>query len=215
LSVPHAPGLGVPCPHCGQAHTRCIGHRESKTDGHVFPCGRVNSDGHVQCYAHGGPRTSKARQRARKAAIKPRAKAVNEVLATLTGLGIDVSVTDPLDALIAQLSESAAVSAFLLERCRELGVDTAGDLLVGPERLSMHPLWLAWREESDRTAKFAELALRAGVAERQVRVIEQQASLFADLLRRVLDDPALGLTPDQRQIGRRVAASQLRLVASS
>jgi hypothetical protein len=140
---------------------------------------------------------------------------MSEVIATLGGLGIDITVIDPLDALIAQLSESAAVTAFLGDRCRELGLDVQGQQVVGSERLVLHPLWIAWREEGDRTARFAELALRAGVAERQVRVIEQQAALFADLMRKVLDDPDLGLSDAQRQAGRRIAATHLRLVGSS
>lgn len=211
--TPHAPGLNVECPHCGQVHTRCIGHRESKVDGHIFPCGRINSDGHQACYGHGGPRTSKARTRARKAAIRPRSKATSQAIATLEVLAVPIE-TNPIDALMGLLAKSNALVLLLEEEWAKLARPQGGEL-VTTERLAMHPLWGAWREESEREARFADLLVRAGFQERQVRVIEQQATLFADLVRKVLDDPDLGLSDAQRQTGRRIAATQLRLVGGS
>jgi hypothetical protein len=222
MSTPYAPGLGVSCPQCGQVHLRCLGHRESKADGHVFPCGRTNSDGNQACYTHGGPRSSKARQHARRAAIKPRSKALSTAIATLNQLGIPME-TDPLEALIGQLSESAGIVAIFRERLQALRIPKAGeggglDAIFGPDHtgdLAPHILLALYNEERERFAKLAKLALDAGVQERQVRVIEQQATLFADLMRKVLDDPTLGLSEIQRQTGRRIAASHLRLVGSS
>lgn len=146
---------------------------------------------------------------------------MSEALATLNALGVPIE-TDPLDALMGQLGESAGIVALFRERLQQLRIPEAGDpgdmgalwhASIGG--LSPHILLKLYNEERERFAKLADLALRAGVAERQVRMLEQQAALFADLLRRVLDDPSLALTPEQRQIGRRVAATQLRLVGSS
>src|SRR5260221_162546 len=126
MSVPHAPGLGVSCPECGQVHLRCIGHRESKGDGHLFPCGRTNSDGQEACYTHGGPRTPAKRQRARKRGISKRSKAMDDTLAVLNVLGVPID-TDPLDALRSQVAESAGIVAFFRERLQQLKVPDVTD----------------------------------------------------------------------------------------
>jgi hypothetical protein len=226
MSTPLASALGADCPHCGQVHTKCLGHRESKVDGHVFPCGRFNSDGHPQCFTHGGPKTPKSRQRARRVAIKPRQRAMTETIKALNALGVPIE-TDPLDALTGQLAESAGIVAVLrehLQRLRIPDVTDPKDGLGGTDALWVptfgggmvpHVLLGMYNDERERFGKLADLALRAGVAERQVRIMEQQASLFAELLRKVLDDPELNLSPAQRQTGRRIAATQLRLVGSS
>jgi len=138
---------------------------------------------------------------------------MTEVLATLNALAVPIQ-TDPLDAMLGQLAESAGLVDFLRERCNLLNLPTEGDL-VTDERLAMHPYWIEWREESERMVKFGELLVRAGFQERQVRVVEEQATLFADLMRNVFDDPTLGLSEAQRQTARRIAASQLRLVGGS
>jgi len=134
-------------------------------------------------------------------------------VATLGTLAIPV-VTDPFDAMAGQLAESMGLVVFLRNQCDLLGLPTDGDL-VTDERVAMHPYWQEWRAEAERAVRFADLLARAGFTERQVRVIEQQAVLFADLIRKVLDDPSLGLDETQRQTGRRLAAAQLRLVAGS
>jgi hypothetical protein len=54
-------------------------------------------------------------------------------------------------------------------------------------------------EERDRGAYYAKLALSAGIAERQVRVAEKQGAMLAVLLTAVRDDPAIGLTPQQKE----------------
>jgi len=68
-------------------------------------------------------------------------------------------------------------------------------------------------QERDRCAGFAAKAIAAGLAERQVRLAERQGTLMADLLRRVLTDPALGLTEEQRGAVPDVARRHLALVA--
>lgn len=52
--------------------------------------------------------------------------------------------------------------------------------------------------ERDRCAKFASLALQAGVAERQVRLAEQHGAMMATVLRMALGDPELALSAEQR-----------------
>jgi hypothetical protein len=54
-------------------------------------------------------------------------------------------------------------------------------------------------EERDRVAKVAKAALDAGVAERQVALVEQYSRQLADLLQAIFDDPELALAATQRE----------------
>lgn len=67
--------------------------------------------------------------------------------------------------------------------------------------------------ERDRCANFAAKAIAAGLAERHVRLAEQQGALIAEVLRAVLDDPELGLTPEQRRAMPHVARRHLAVVS--
>jgi hypothetical protein len=52
--------------------------------------------------------------------------------------------------------------------------------------------------ERDRCANFCRIAIAAGLAERQQAMAERQGQLLAELLRAVIGDPSLGLTPTQQ-----------------
>lgn len=65
-------------------------------------------------------------------------------------------------------------------------------------------------QERDRCARFAKLALDAGIAERQVRLAEQQGALVASAIDRILD--ALGLSAEQRALVPQVVPRELRAV---
>jgi hypothetical protein len=65
--------------------------------------------------------------------------------------------------------------------------------------------------ERDRAAKFASLAISAGLAERQVRAAEQMGAKIAAALRDILSDPELGLTEEQRRAVPAVARRRLAI----
>lgn len=62
-------------------------------------------------------------------------------------------------------------------------------------------------QERDRAVKFAKVAHDMGIAEREVRLAEQQGELMATVIRNILGD--LGLTPEQLELA--PAAIQRRL----
>lgn len=66
----------------------------------------------------------------------------------------------------------------------------------------------------ERAARAAKLALDAGVAERLVRVEQDKAQTIAGVLRSTLDDPRLGLSPEQRATAGQIMAEQFRALAS-
>jgi hypothetical protein len=88
-----------------------------------------------------------------------------------------------------------AVGALIGHKIGAAGKD--GDLYEAEE--AIRGLVMLEALERDRCAKFAKTALDAGIAERQVRLAERQGALIAEVLRAVMGDPELGLTPEQRK----------------
>jgi hypothetical protein len=56
----------------------------------------------------------------------------------------------------------------------------------------------AWDDERDRVARISKAALDVGVAEKQIKLVEQYGEQLAALLRAVFYDGDLGLTARQR-----------------
>lgn len=87
---------------------------------------------------------------------------------------------------------------------RLMAVDSRGESQV-------HPYMAEYQRALERRAKFAKLCIDAGVAERQIRVYEQQAEIAQRAFEATID--ALGLSAPDRQKARREYAGHLRLVA--
>ena len=67
-------------------------------------------------------------------------------------------------------------------------------------------------DERDRCANFAAKAIAAGLAERQVRLAEQQAALIVGMIRSLLAE--LSLSPDQQATAVEVVPRLLRAIAA-
>lgn len=157
-----------------------------KKDG--TPCGQVAGLGtdHLgfgNCKFHGG--TSKAH----------RIHASREMAAqAVRTLGLDVKI-DPQRALLEELWRTAGHVVWLRERIEEFESD---DLLHLTE-LGFKPRAFldVYQKERDHLAKVAKTCLDAGVAERQVRIAEEQGALVAMAIKAILAD--LDLTPEQAE----------------
>lgn len=73
--------------------------------------------------------------------------------------------------------------------------------------VTTHPFVDEYQRALERRAKFAKLALDAGVAERSVRIAEHQAKLIADVIRSVLTDLDVEMTQEvAATVGRHLRA---------
>jgi len=61
----------------------------------------------------------------------------------------------------------------------------------------------------------AQQAIRCGIEERRLRLAESQEAMVTEVLGRVCDDPRFGLDAAHRELGRRLAASHMRMLRSS
>lgn len=155
-------------------HARC--HAHAKKTGK--PCGRGPVPGGTVCSMHGG----KAPQV--KAAAERRLE-VAEIGRKLERLGVAIEV-NPLDALQHSVFEAAGNVAFLRERVQDGGETPSA-------------AWLAhYDAERERLAKFAKMAVDAGVSERLVRLEEAKAEALVRAIKTAV--ARAGLSPEQQQL---------------
>lgn len=76
-------------------------------------------------------------------------------------------------------------------------------------------LWLElYQGERAHLLRACHTAVSCGVEQKRVEMEQQHGQLLADVIRRVLDDPQLGLDAGRRHAARRVAARHLRALES-
>jgi len=63
--------------------------------------------------------------------------------------------------------------------------------------------------------RFSQIAISMGIAERYVRLAEVYGHTIAKLIQAVLDDPEMGLTPEQKAVAPRVIRRQLLAVKAA
>lgn len=181
-------------------------------------CKRPLRPGQVKCRYHGGnaPQVLNA-ERERVVVMR-----IGE---ELTKANIEFS--DPLEGLLREVSRSAStvlVYEGLVMKLRDPmeppELDDEGRPTSAPiygrnhmGDATPHVLIEMWDKERDRHARYCKMALDAGVAEREVRLAEQQGQLIAKVVLSTIDDPRLQLPADTRRDAREIAAEHLRLVS--
>jgi hypothetical protein len=168
--------------------TKCPAHKKNGE-----PCGRnaghgTDHLGHGLCKFHGG-----ASPGGRKHGQK---LAADAAVATY-GLPREI---DPQDALVEELHRTAGHVAWLaaevaeLERAKLYG--PVGGAQGGFPSFEPHVLIKMLAAERKHFLDVAKTCITVGIAERQVRIAEQQGELIAQVLRGVLRD--LGVADDPR-----------------
>lgn len=113
-----------------------------------------------------------------------------------------------LQSKVAEFDEDELVWGKTIEHERNSGEFPGTDVT----RQARPNIWLAlYQAERAHLTKVAAAAIAAGVAERQVRIAEQQGQLIAQVLRGVLADLGVADHPEAAQVVRK----HLALVAGS
>lgn len=140
------------------------------------------------------------------------------------GLPLDVS---PTEALLDEVKWTAGHVAWLRVQVQELErqalvwgkteeVDKGAGEFTGVDitHAAVPNVWLElYRVERKHLLDVCKAAIACGIAERQVRLAEQQGALLASVIRAVLGDSELGLTPEQQKAAPAVVVRHLRAVA--
>jgi len=196
----HRPGGG---PTCGD-----YGHKNKRGQ----KCGQYVVKGTKHCRHHAGKTLAKA-------------KAQGAVVVELKKWGLGDSTVDPGEVLLRLVTQSAwraeryaAEVARLVEEASNLTaaltgssytVDEEGEAVKSGEYI--RAMVELENDERDRCAGFAAKAIAAGLAERQMQVLERQVEIFAAALRAGLSEAGMNEQQQQDVIGR--VGRHLRLAA--
>ena len=194
------PNFSPDLPRCG-AHTQAGGL-----------CVNVPMNGQARCRMHGGA-SPQAKAKAKERIQQAAARAAVELFAGRRDI-------DPGSALLELVQWTAGEVDYWRGRVRQLEehdltwgvtrVKDGGDDRGTTSEAKPNIAYMMLTDAGNRLAAYCVAALKAGVAERQVRLAEQQGALVADVIRRILDD--LHLTKGQQELVATVVPNHLRAI---
>lgn len=138
--------------------------------------------GQLVCVKHGG-NSPQARRAAERRIEEERVSEAAASAVRRLGLPLDV---DPTQALLDELHQTAGIVAWLREE-----IDTSGMERI--ENIVDTAAWRTWQEQRTHLARVAAECIRAGIAERAVRIAEQQAGQVVAAMRAAM--AAVGVDP--------------------
>lgn len=187
----------------------CGGKRSGKSDAGPGICclsagWGTDHPGVGHCKWHGGA----LRHETTKGIIVRSIQAAREIY----GEDIDIG---PHEALLQEVHRTAGAVEWLRQKIRDLEDDEF--LVQKTMNLGMQPsAWLAlYQSERSHLVKVSKAAIDAGVAERHVRIAEEQAKLIAMAMNMLINDPMLELTPRQRVLAPKIVRKSLLAVSDS
>ena len=196
----------------GATTNRCIARR---TNGRR--CGKTALRGQKVCRVHGGTSPQALAAAKKRLADEAARKAASRVITRKD--------TDPATALldlvqwtagevdywrgrVSELDDDTELAALMLTKTKT-GGDDAGDTSEVTANI-VHRMYV---DASDRLARYAALALKAGIEERRVRIAEAQGAVLAGVIRKILE--RLNLTPDQQTLIGTVVPEELRALTQA
>lgn len=215
-----APGPLPTCEQCGEIHQRrdgrpsCSGHSIGRLRPEIKgkPCRQQRMTGQTKCKLHGG----RSPQALRKAEERVTQEKIAELARTL---GDPIVGKDPGEIIAEQIAWRAGHVAWLRSRVHALDPAALGWVRtvekIGAESgLTFEAkvnVWLQmYWEASDRLERLCLDAMKYGLAERQVRLAEQQADQMVRFIDGVLHE--LGFDPTEPETAG-VVERHLRAVA--
>jgi hypothetical protein len=178
-------------------------------------CRLAHPPGGSVCYRHGG-QIGRIRRAAKARATEQEARAM---VATY-GLPIEISAEQ---AILEEIHRTAGHVAWLAEQVRALDenelvwgvtrVKEGGEDRGTTQEAVPNAYLKLYMAERAHLAKICADAIRAGIADRQVKLAEQQGVLVARALKAILD--GLNLTAAQRALALTVVPEQLRALQAT
>lgn len=229
------------CARCGKVHEKCAGHADIYDNGDyktgtvigIRPCMKWPMHGQRVCSTHGGKgrnRVSAARQWEKEREV---AKEMERAERAVKTFGLPMQTTPQqalldeiartaghvqwLGDMVASLSTEDAVWGRVSEEKREgIGeMETAVDLTTTVRGARPAVWYQLYQQERAHLVHVAKVAIQCGIAERQVKMAEEQGHMIANVLRQVLEAPELELTVVQVTAARAMASKVLRTLSAA
>lgn len=202
----------------------------------IRPCWKWPSRGQTVCSKHGGGEAAGVRKQEglkRWHTEREQNKQMAKLARAARTLGLPLEV-DPQQALLQEIYRTAGAVAWLGERVGDLPESALSWNLVSEERkqgtegfagedgeggevdltTTIHGakpavLLELYHRERNHLVHVCKVAITCGIAERQIRIAEEQGQQIAQTLRTTFEDPELGLTEVQLEVARLLAAKVL------
>ena len=191
------------CPMQGQPHERCKAHRSGTVQaGAPEPCMIWPMKDQFVCNIHGGT-SGAGKAHVRKAITAAR---------KLVAFNPDDSET-PEEGLLREVLWSSQVARALGEAVAQIEDDRKNDGGLpqwGRDSKQLNVLIKAGQDERQLHARLCKLALDAGIAQRQMDILEAQAGAMVQAMITLLTAPALRLDSQQITEGKILAAEIMR-----
>lgn len=175
---------------------KCSAHRSNGE-----PCQRSPIAGGSVCATHGGSAGHVKAAAARRLEV---AAVEADVAAVIASEGLE-PITSPLEALALLATETLAMKSALAARVNALS-DITTTSKLGVEALKVEVA--LYERAIDRSGKFLDLLAKSNFEERRLRIDEQTALQFVQVMTKVLD--RLDLSPSQRILVGTVVPEELR-----
>lgn len=223
-------------PPCGHRHASCKGHTKRRRDpdtGQHLPCEKWARVGHTVCAYHGLTHRQIALGKAKVEGERQMVEAREKMERAAKSFGLAV-VISPQQALLDEISRTAGHVQWLAGVVQNLsdeeivfgvgseehktGVGETGDAvdLTTVTKVAAPNVWVKlYQQERSHMVHVAKVAISCGIAERQVRIAEEQGQMIAGMLRAIFEDPSLELTEVQLVQARTVASLHLRKMQSA
>jgi len=231
------------CVECGQEHLThdgrpsCRGHKEAiiaekeailaarykrppRPERPREPCHCYPINGTTSCRMHG--RGSQVKAAAARKVKMAKAELVVDTYGLPRDVPADVALIEEIARTNGHVHWLGGIVARLQQddltwgtTSHEQGVGAEGPIDKTTHTANVNTWLSLYQAERTHLVKVCKEAIHAGIAEREVRLAEQQGQMVAQLLRSVFADPELGLTPVQALAARKVASRHLRLVDSA
>lgn len=145
------------------------------------------------CFVHGGRLESVTKHWNMK-------KAQRKMQEHMAIFGAPINIT-PEEAIIQELHRTAGIVNWLEQKITQVANEQNENaaLTQSTKAGQMASVWMdMFQKERDRLATISKTAAGMGIAQRQIQIAEEQGKMLASVIQRLLDHPALQLTPAQR-----------------
>lgn len=230
---------GPICDKCGKVHLTpwgtpaCTGHiSQDRDDGKKAgePCSNTPRKGGYVCRFHGGAIKRVQRAAETRLALMSAQGEIAQLMrdcdlpdqdpaaGLLEVVRVSGAMMRLLTVKVGELSEDPVVNEVLVEsKTGELSTKKVSDLngfwgYSKDGEMTPHPYVQLLKVWNERYEKACAVALSSGIAERQVKLAENQAELLATAVKAILT--GLNLTPEQWELAPTVVATQLRALSA-
>lgn len=229
------------CASCGLVHERCSGHADVYDEGGFEggnkigerPCRHWPMHGQSVCQTHGGKGRNRKVGKETWEKERKMAAEMDRLERAVKTYGLPVTV-DPQTALLDEIYRTAGHVKWLGEQIAALDpkdlvwgvgseekregvgeMETQIDLTTTTKIARPAAMVQMYQAERAHLVHVCKTAIQCGIAERQIKLAEEQGQMIAAGFRQVVESPELALTEVQITIARTMVSQVLRTMSLS